>query len=116
MTDTAATQAEIDAGSAALKAAVDQMLEAAGEGFEEFFIPDDVFSTGSADAISAADSAADQSPAGRQAAAAAALRAAIDAAGYGAQVADDQVSTCAAAVLSAVAALRAKQPTQNQES
>jgi len=102
------TQAEYDAGEAALKAYVDQI-----EGWKASWIPEAVFQTGDLDIIGAADAATDQSLAGRQAAGAAALNAAIVAAGYGDDVAPAQCASAAAAVLAAVARLRSQNNQNN---
>lgn len=104
------TRAEINAAAAALHADVDQILAAAGRGWEEWLIPISVYATGATDIIKGADGAKDQSPAGRLQAGQAALRAALNSTGQGGQVSDAQCLKAAADALSAVAKVRAKQP------
>lgn len=101
-----ATQAEYQAGMAALQNYIDQMLSSQGKSWEEGFIPSSVFSTGSMDAINAADAASDQTSMGRLTAASAALRAAVNSTGEGSQVSDADCNAAAAMILDAVAALR----------
>lgn len=96
------------AGAAALKTYIDNMLEANGLGWEEMFIPDNVYITGATDAIDAADKSDVQSPEGRQAAAAAALREAIDSTGQGDKVSNTNIAEAATAILTAVAKVRAQ--------
>jgi hypothetical protein len=100
------TTAEVTAGIAALKAAVDQMLQAKGAQWEEMFIPESAYDNGVADVINAADASKDQSPTGRQSAGQTALRAALNSTGQGAQVTNAECATCATAILKAVAAIR----------
>jgi hypothetical protein len=102
------TQAEINAAAAALHADVERILEAAGRGWEEWLIPISVYATGAADIIKGADSARDQSSAGRVQAGQAALRAALDSTGQGGQVTDAQCRKAAADALAAVTRVRAK--------
>lgn len=119
-----ASPAELSAGAAALKAYIDQMLESNGLAWEEMFIPDAAYEEGAADAIEAADGAADQSANGRLAAASAALRSAIDLTGQGGSVSDRNISEGAQAILVAMAKVRAQdnppvpqtQPTGNAQS
>lgn len=101
--------AEDQAGAAALKTYIDNMLEANGKAWEEVFVPDSVYVTGSQDAIDAADESEDQSTEARKSAAAAALRQAIDSTGNGDQVSDNNLAEAAAAILTAVAKVRAQE-------
>ncbi len=94
----APTPAQLVAGEAALRSYV-----LAAEGWEANFIPEAAYVTGATDVIDAANASTDQSAAGRQVAGEKALRAAIDAAGYGAQVTDQMCADAAAAVLKAIA-------------
>ena len=77
-----------------------------GKGWAEMLIPDDAYPQAAECAIDAGDSAQDKSVAGRNAAASAALRAAVNAAGEGFQVTDEQCAQAAAAILTAVAVVR----------
>lgn len=101
-----ATQTEIEAGAAALRSYIDQMLEAEGLSWEEGFIPDQTYTTGATDALTAADASIDQSPTARQAAATTALRSAIDSTGEGSQVTDQECQEAALAILDAVDKIR----------
>ena len=101
-----ATQPEIDAGAAAFKAWLDNLLVEEGKGWAEMFIPDDAYPEAVQCVISAADGQKDQSPASRQTAGATALRNAVNAAGEGSQVTDEQVAEAAVVILSTVANLR----------
>lgn len=103
------TEAEDQAGAAALKTYIDNMLEANGLAWEELFIPDSVYLTGAKDAIEAADASEDTSTTGRSAAACTALRAAIDSTGHGSQVSDLNIQEGVAAILTAVAKVRAQE-------
>ena len=105
-----ATQNEIDAGAAALKSFVNQLLESQGKGWEEMFIPDEAYPTASQDVLEAADGAKSQSIDSRQAAGLAALRNALNASGEGTQVTDVQCSVATVAILSAVAVMRKIKP------
>lgn len=92
-----ATDAEIQAGAAALKAYVESI-----DGWEADFIGDQVYQDGASEVIQAADNA----QANLTAAGGAALMASIVAAGYGDRVTQDQCNAGAAAVLQAVDAIR----------
>lgn len=109
MTEVKMTEAEDQAGAVALKTYIDNMLEANGMAWEELFIPDSVYLTGAKDAIEAADASEDTSTAGRSAAACTALRAAIDSTGHGSQVSDLNIQEGVAAILTAVAKVRAQE-------
>jgi hypothetical protein len=104
---TMATNQEITAGANALKVYIDQMMEAAGKGWEEWMIPAETFVTGCTDVINAADRHT-QTPASRQANGQAALRAALNSTGHGGDVTDAQVAGATQAVLKAIGALRGK--------
>lgn len=102
------TQADLNAGMAALKTWVDALLESRGQSWLEWMIPQTAFSTGANDTINAADGASDQSGSGRLAAGSKALRIALDTTGEGSQVTDEQVKEAATAILAAVAKERHK--------
>lgn len=87
---------DLNAGIAALQAYVE------GITWEAMFINAGVYQTGVTDIITSADDSADQTPAGRQTAAQSALRSAINAAGYGSEVTDQECHDGAAVVLAAV--------------
>lgn len=93
------TTEQIQKGHDALKTYVEQMLNARGQGWEEMFIPDSVYTTGAQDVLMAATRATDQSVTGRQTAGQAALRAALDSTGQGSQVSDAEVAAAVTAIL-----------------
>ena len=98
---------EITAGENALRTYVDATLEAEEKGWEEAFIPQYAFSKGAIAVINAADNGT-QTAASRQANGALALKTQLNAAGVGGQVTAAQCSMAAAAVLTAVAAVRSR--------
>ena len=91
------TDAELAAGIAALKSYVKGIAP-----FESMFVPANAYQTAVTDIVTAADGSADQTPAGRQAAAQAAMRVAINSAGYGSEISDQECSDGTAVVLAAV--------------
>ena len=91
------TDAELAAGIAALESYVKGIAP-----FESMFVPANAYQTAVMDIVTAADGSADQTPAGRQAAAQVAMRAAIDSAGDGSEISDQQIHDGTAVVLAAV--------------
>ena len=98
-----ATQSEIDAGAAALRSYIESV-----NFFEGLIAPETALDGGAKDIIEAADKSNDQSQGTRLTAGTAALRAALNSIGYGSQVTDQQCASGAAAVLVAIAKLRAQ--------
>jgi len=96
------TDAESVAGVTALQDYVEAI-----NWFEGDMLSQEVYQAGVTDTVVAADASSDQSAAGRQAAGASALMAAIQAAGYGQYVTSAECAAGAAAVLAAVARVRA---------
>ena len=92
-----------------LQAFVHQMLLSMGLGWEEMFIPGNVYLPGAIAVVEAADQARDQTPAGRLLAGQLALRAALSSTGQSGQITDAQVQAGAAAVLKADTAWQASQ-------
>jgi hypothetical protein len=103
------TQVEVQAGAAAFKTYLDQMLVAQGVGWEEAFIPDNIYAEAAQEVITASDGSADQSSAARVAAGAAALLASVTAAGQGSRVTPTNCQEASAAILTAVAKVRAQE-------
>ena len=91
------TDAELAAGIAALESYVKGIAP-----FESMFVPANAYQTAVMDIVTAADESTDQTPAGRQAAAQVAMRAAINSAGYGSDISDQECHDGTAVVLAAV--------------
>jgi hypothetical protein len=91
------TDADLAAGIAALTAYVQGIAP-----FESMFVPASAYQTAVTDIITASDGSADQTPAGRQAVAQTAMRAAINSAGLGSQISNQQCHDGTAIVLAAV--------------
>ena len=91
------TDAELTTGIIALGSYVKGI-----DPLEAIFAPTSIYQTAVTDIVTAADGSADQTPAGRQAAAQAAMRVAINSAGYGSEISDQECSDGTAVVLAAV--------------
>ena len=91
------TDAELTAGIIALESYVKGI-----DPLEAIFAPTSIYQTAVTDIVTAADGSADQTPAGRQAAAQVAMRAAINSAGYGSDISDQECHDGTAVVLAAV--------------
>jgi hypothetical protein len=103
-----ASVAELNAGVNVLKTYVDNIMNDAGEAWEENFIPAEFYVAGCADIINVADRGT-QTAASRQANGEIALRNALQSSGYSSRISDAQVTGAVQVVLQAIGALRADQ-------